>query len=134
VLFSDLVNSTAIAVQLDPEEWREIVADYHRVTARAIERFGGQVAQYLGDGVVAYFGYPTAHDNDAERAARAGLAVLDAISTLNLKSTGPKLSARVGIHTGLVVGTGAGKDIDIFGDAPNIPRGCKRVQLQTPCW
>ena len=83
VLFCDLVNSTSIAAQLDPEEWREIVADYHRAAAQAIERYGGHVAQYLGDGVMAYFGWPEAHDNDAERAARAGLAILDAISKLN---------------------------------------------------
>src|SRR5216683_515379 len=74
VLFCDLVGSTEIAGHLDPEEWREIVADYHRAAAQAIERFGGHVAQYLGDGVMAYFGWPEAHDNDAERAARAGLA------------------------------------------------------------
>src|SRR6266851_8674090 len=73
VLFCDLVNSTAISAQLDPEEWREVVAEYHRAAAQAIERFGGQVAQYLGDGAMAFFGYPEAHDNDAERAARAGL-------------------------------------------------------------
>src|SRR5246127_4213540 len=75
VLFCDLVNSTSIAAQLDPEEWREIVADYHRAAAQAIERFGGHVAHYLGDGIMAYFGWPEAHDDDAERAARAGLAV-----------------------------------------------------------
>src|SRR5713101_7646534 len=67
VLFCDLVNSTHIAAQLDPEEWREILAGYHRAAAQAIERFGGHVAQYQGDGVMAYFGYPEAHDNDAER-------------------------------------------------------------------
>src|SRR6202521_5225064 len=72
VLFCDLVGSTAIATQLDPEEWRETVAGYHRVAAQAIERFDGHVAKYLGDGVIAYFGWPEAHDNDAERAARAG--------------------------------------------------------------
>src|SRR6202140_1253048 len=83
VLFCDLVGSTEIAGHLDPEEWREIVAGYHRASAQAIERFGGHVAQYLGDGVMAFFGYPEAHDNDAERAARAGLAILDAISKLN---------------------------------------------------
>jgi class 3 adenylate cyclase len=71
VLFCDLVGSTEIASHLDPEEWREIVASYHRVAAQAIERFDGHVAQYLGDGVMAYFGYPEAHDNDAERAAPA---------------------------------------------------------------
>src|SRR5438876_449474 len=80
VLFCDLVGSTEIAARLDPEEWREIVADYHRAAAQAIERFGGHVAQYLGDGVMAYFGWPAAHDNDAERAARAGLAILEGVS------------------------------------------------------
>ena len=74
VLFCDLVGSTEIASHLDPEQWREIVGEYHRAAAQAIERFGGHVAQYLGDGVMAYFGYPEAHDNDAERAARAGLS------------------------------------------------------------
>src|SRR5713101_6562822 len=121
VLFCDLVNSTSLAAQLDPEEWREIVADYHRAAAQAIERFGGYVAQYLGDGVMAYFGWPEAHDNDAERAARAGLAILDAIAKLSEQSGRQKLSARVGIDSGtVVVGAGAGKEPDVFGDAPNI--------------
>jgi class 3 adenylate cyclase len=121
VLFCDLVNSTNIAAQLDPEEWREIVADYHCAAAQAIERFGGHVAQYQGDGVMAYFGYPEAHDNDAERAARAGLAIVDAISKLNQQSTRPKLSGRIGIDSGaVVVGASAGRDADVFGDTPNI--------------
>jgi class 3 adenylate cyclase len=121
VLFCDLVNSTSLAAQLDPEEWREIVAGYHRAAAQAIERFGGHVAQYLGDGVMAFFGYPEAHDNDAERAARAGLAMLDAISKLNEHPTHPKLSARIGIDSGaVVVGAGAGGVADVFGDTPNI--------------
>jgi class 3 adenylate cyclase/tetratricopeptide (TPR) repeat protein len=121
VLFCDLVGSTGIAAQLDPEEWRETVAGYHRAAAEAITRFGGHVAKYLGDGVMAFFGYPEAHDNDAERAARAGLAIIDAIAKLNEQIERPKLSARVGIHSGaVVVGAGAGKDADVFGDAPNI--------------
>ena len=121
VLFCDLVGSTEIAGHLDPEEWREIVGEYHRAAAQAIERFGGHVAQYLGDGVMAFFGYPEAHDNDAERAARAGLAILDAISKLNEYPAHPKLSARIGIDSGaVVVGAGAGKDTDVFGDTPNI--------------
>ena len=121
VLFCDLVGSTEIASHLDPEEWREIVGGYHHAAAQAIERFGGHVAQYLGDGVMAFFGYPEAHDNDAERAARAGLAILDAISKLNEHPTHPKVSARVGIDSGaVVVGAGAGKDTDVFGDTPNI--------------
>jgi class 3 adenylate cyclase len=121
VLFCDLVGSTEIAARLDPEEWREVVAGYHRAAAEAITRFGGHVAQYLGDGVMAYFGYPEAHDNDAERAARAGLAILDTISRLNGPSTRPELSARIGIDSGaVVVGASAGKDADVFGDTPNI--------------
>jgi len=121
VLFCDLVGSTAIATQLDPEEWRETVAGYHRIATEAITRFDGHVAKYLGDGVMAYFGWPEAHDNDAERAARGGLAILDAISDLNQQPAHAKLSARVGIDSGLVViGKGAGQDADVFGDAPNI--------------
>jgi class 3 adenylate cyclase/tetratricopeptide (TPR) repeat protein len=121
VLFCDLVNSTAIAAQLDPEEWREIVADYHRSAAQAIERFGGHVAQYQGDGVMAYFGWPEAHDNDAERAARAGLAIVAAMSKLNQPSSRPELSARIGIDSGaVVVGASTGKNADVFGDTPNI--------------
>jgi class 3 adenylate cyclase/tetratricopeptide (TPR) repeat protein len=121
VLFCDLVGSTALAAQLDPEEWRAIVADYHRTVTDAIERFGGHVAQYLGDGVMAYYGYPEAHDNDAELAANAGLAILDAIAKFNERATLRKLSARVGIDSGaVVVGAGAGKEADVFGDAPNI--------------
>jgi class 3 adenylate cyclase/tetratricopeptide (TPR) repeat protein len=121
VLFCDLVGSTEIAARLDPEEWREVVAGYHRAVAGAITRFGGYVAQYLGDGVMAFFGYPEAHDNDAERAARAGLAMLDAISKLGGQPGHPKLAARVGIDSGaVVVGAGADKETDVFGEAPNI--------------
>ncbi len=116
-----LVGSTEIAAHLDPEEWRETVTSYQRVAAEAITRFDGHVAKYLGDGVMAFFGYPESHDNDAERAARAGLAILDAIAKLSEQSGRQKLSARVGIDSGaVVVGAGAGKEPDVFGDAPNI--------------
>ena len=121
VLFCDLVNSTSIATQLDPEDWREVVASYHRTAAQAIERFGGYIAQYLGDGVMAYFGWPKAHENDAERAARAGLAIVDEIAKLNQQLAHAKLSARVGIDSGaVVVGAGTAKDAHIFGNVPNI--------------
>jgi class 3 adenylate cyclase len=83
VLFCDLVGSTGIAAQLDPEEWREMLGAYHRAAAEAITRYGGHVAKYLGDGVMAYFGWPEAHENDAERAARAGLAILEEVSKLD---------------------------------------------------
>jgi class 3 adenylate cyclase/tetratricopeptide (TPR) repeat protein len=130
VLFCDLVGSTEIAARLDPEEWQETMAFYHRAAAEAITRFDGHVAKYLGDGVMAYFGYPAAHDNDAERAARAGLAILEAITRLNQHPSRPKLAARVGIDSGaVVVGAGAGTETDVFGEAPNI---AARVQAAAP--
>ena len=121
VLFCDLVGSTEIAANLDPEEWREVAGDYHRVAAEAITRFGGHVAKFLGDGVLAYFGWPLAHDNDAERGTRAGLAILEGILKLNHDARRPKLAARVGIDSGaVVVATTADKHADIFGETPNI--------------
>ena len=121
VLFCDLVGSTKIAAQVDPEEWRETVAAYHRTAAAAIGQFGGHVAKYLGDGVMAFFGYPEAHDNDAQRAARAGLAIVQAVAKLNEDLRLPALAARVGIDSGaVVVGVGAGTQADVFGDTPNI--------------
>ena len=124
VLFCDLVGSTEISARLDPEEWREIEADYLGAVAEAITRFGGYVAKYLGDGVMAYFGWPEAHDNNAERAARAGLAILEGVAALNnrkAKSDNPQLSARVGIDSGtVVIGKGGGSESEIFGDTANI--------------
>src|SRR6202049_3197527 len=121
VLFCALVGSTASASQLDPEEWQETVGGYHRAAAEAITRLDGHVAKYLGDGVMAYFGWPAAHDNDAERAARAGLGILDAIAKLNEQPGHAKLSARVGIDSGtVVIGKGAGNEAEVFGDVPNI--------------
>jgi class 3 adenylate cyclase len=121
VLFSDLVGSTEVASHLDPERWREIVADYHHAAATAVERYGGNVAQYLGDGVMAYFGWPEAHDNDVERGIHAGLAILNAVSKLNELPDRPTLSVRIGIDSGaVVVGGGTDKSADVFGDTPNI--------------
>ena len=121
VLFCDLVGSTEIAARLDPEDWREIVASYHRAAAEAITRFGGHVAKYLGDGVMAFFGYPEAHENNAELAARAALAMLEAITRLGKQPEHPQLSARVAIDSGaVVVGAGAGREADVFGETPNI--------------
>ncbi len=121
VLFCDLVGSTGLAAQLDPEEWRELLASYHRAATESITRYGGQVAKYLGDGLMAYFGWPEAHENNAERAARAGLTILEAVSKLNEQSTKPQISVRVGIDSGaVVIGAGAGKDTDVFGETPNI--------------
>ena len=121
VLFCDLVDSTSIATKLDPEEWRELAAGYQRASASVVERFGGHVAKYLGDGVMAYFGWPQAHGDDPERAVHAGLAILEAISNLNEHLTNVKLSARVGIDSGVVVvGTGGGDEFEVFGETPNI--------------
>jgi len=130
VLFCDLVNSTGISAHLDPEDWHEIAADYQRTAAEAVTRLGGHAAKYLGDGLVVYFGYPQAHEDDAERAIRAGLAITDAMASLNNRlasePSAVKLSVRVGIHTGaVVVGQGGGREADVFGDAPNI---ASRVQ------
>ena len=103
------------------------MAGYHRAAAGAITRFGGHVAKFLGDGVMAFFGYPEAHENDGERAARAGLAIIDAIARLNDEAAFPKLAARVGIDSGaVVVGTGAGQEIDVFGDTPDPLPGYRR--------
>jgi class 3 adenylate cyclase len=124
VLFCDLADSTEISARLDPEEWREIETDYHLAAAESITRFGGYVAKYLGDGVMAYFGWPEAHDNDAERAVRAGLAIIEGIAGLNTrdaKSDRPNLSVRVGIDTGnVVIGKSGGSAAELFGDAANI--------------
>src|SRR5713101_421567 len=121
ILFCDLVGSTTLTAQLDPEEWRATVAGYQRAAAEAITRFGGDLVRYVGDGIMAFFGYPAAHDNDAERAARAGLAILDAIAQLNEQPAHTKLAVRIGIDSGqVVVGAGAGKEVDAFGDTANI--------------
>ena len=92
VLFCDLVGSTALAARLDPEDLREIIGVYHRCVADTVARFGGFVAKYMGDGVLAYFGYPQAHEDDAEGAVRAGLAVIEAVDRLDLSV---RLLARV---------------------------------------
>ena len=121
VLFCDLVGSTEIASRLDPEEWRDTVAAYHRVATAAVNRFGGRVGKYLGDGVMAYFGWPEAHDNDAERAVRAGLAIVAGLAELNARAAHRQLSARIGIHSGsVVIDTGAGNEADVFGETPNV--------------
>src|SRR5436309_2905621 len=124
VLFCDLVGSTAIAGQLDPEDWREVSAEYQRAAAETVTRFAGHVAKYLGDGLLVYFGYPQAHEDDPERAVRAGLALLDKIAELNRQLEpvrGVRLAVRVGIHTGaVVIGEGATAGAEVFGETPNI--------------
>ena len=102
VMFCDLVGSTAMSARLDPEDMREIIRAYQDACSGAIARYGGFVAKYMGDGVLAYFGYPRAHEHDAERAVHAGLALVESASKLNT-AAGVPLQVRVGIATGLVV-------------------------------
>jgi class 3 adenylate cyclase len=106
VLFCDLVDSTALASQLDPEDWREMLWAYQDTCAKVIQRFDGHIAQYLGDGLLVYFGYPQAHEDDAQRAVRVGLGIAEAMGQLNMRLTrerGVSLGVRLGMHTGLVV-------------------------------
>src|SRR5215472_12512311 len=100
VMFSDLVGSTALSARMDPEDLREVISAYQKCVSEVVRRFGGFVAQYLGDGVLVYFGYPEAHEDDAERAVRAGLELIAAVIALK---TPVALQTRVGIATGLVV-------------------------------
>src|SRR4029450_1780784 len=123
IMFCDLVGSTALSAGLDPEDLRAVIAAYYREVAAEVQRFGGFVARHVGDGVLVYFGYPAAHENDSERAVRAGLALINAIRRLKLRP-GIVLDARVGIATGLVVvdmiGEGPGREWTVLGDAPNL--------------
>src|SRR5438093_5115852 len=118
VLFCDLVGSTELSARLDPENFRDVVRAYQRSAAEAVARLGGHVAKTLGDGLLIYFGWPKAHEDDAERAVRAALALLDAIGTLDERLVhGARLSVRIGMHTGLVV---IGEDGEVYGDTPNV--------------
>ena len=127
VLFCDLVGSTTLAGHLDPEDLREVVRAYHQTCAEVIHRFDGYIAQYLGDGVLVYFGYPVAHEDDAQRAVWTGLGILEAIDPLNTRlalPTADRVAVRLGVHTGLVVvgdvGEGTRQEPLALGETPNI--------------
>jgi class 3 adenylate cyclase/predicted ATPase len=122
VLFADMVGSTELSARMDPEDLREVISAYQKCVAYSVGRFGGFVAKYMGDGVLVYFGYPLAHEDDAERAVRAGLELIAAV--VGLKTRAP-LQARVGIATGLVVvgdliGSGEAQERAIVGETPNL--------------
>jgi class 3 adenylate cyclase/predicted ATPase len=122
VMFSDLVGSTALSARLDPEDLRELISAYHKCVAETVRRFGGFVAKYMGDGVLVYFGYPEAHEHDAERAVRSGLELVAEVTKLK---TDTPLQTRVGIATGLVVvgdlvGSGEAQERGIVGETPNL--------------
>ncbi len=138
VMFCDLVGSTALSAQLDPEELRDVVRAYHETCASAIRRYGGHTAQHLGDGLLVYFGYPTAHEDDAQRAVRTGFDILLGLQQLNdrlpptIRARLPhSLQVRIGIHTGLVVvgeiGSGEKHETLALGETPNI---AARIQGQ----
>jgi class 3 adenylate cyclase len=122
VVFCDLVGSTALASRLDPEDLRDVIGGYHKCVADVIEQHDGFVAKYMGDGVLVYFGYPKAHEDDAERAVRASLAVVEAVR----REQNPELlQVRIGLATGLAVvgdliGSGAAQEQAVIGDTPNL--------------
>jgi class 3 adenylate cyclase len=134
VIFCDLVGSTPLSARLDPEDLRGIIGAYHRCVTETVEGFGGFVARYMGDGVLVYFGYPQAHEDDAERATRCGLALVERVRQLD---QGEELHALVGIATGLVVVVGEVVEHDVAGDTPNLaPRLQALAEPDTSvrCW
>src|SRR5215469_15632257 len=122
VMFTDLVGSTALSTNLDPEDLRSVISAYHKCVAETVARFDGFVAKYMGDGVLIYFGYPQAHEDDAERAVRAGLALIEAVGKLRVQEP---LQLRIGVATGLVVvgdivGSGEAQERGVVGETPNL--------------
>ena len=137
VLFCDLVDSTVLAGQLDPEDLREVVRAYQDTCTKVIACFEGHIAQYLGDGLLVYFGYPLAHEDEAQQAVRAGLGMVEAVGQLNIRlepERGVQLAVRLGIHTGLVVvgdvGSGARQEQLALGETPNI--AARLQEMATP--
>jgi class 3 adenylate cyclase len=127
VMFCDLVDSTTLSSRLDPEEYRDVVRAYQQVCTDVIQRYEGHIAQLLGDGLLVYFGYPQAHEDDARRAVRTGLGILDAMGALNTRlqrDKGLELALRLGIHTGLVVvgamGSSGRQEQLALGETPNV--------------
>ena len=127
VMFCDLVGSTALAEQLDPEELRDLLAQYQQTCADVIQHFDGHIARYVGDGLLVYFGYPQAHEDDAQRGVRAGLGIVEAVRDLDTRIANPdvSLAVRIGITTGLVVAgdIGSGERVEedaIVGETPNL--------------
>jgi len=133
VMFADLVDSTGLGGRLDPEDLREVIAAYHACVTGLATRFDGFVARYFGDGVLVYFGYPHAHEDDAERSVRAGLAIVESVGRLKtIAGPAGTLRTRVSIATGLVVvgdviGSGSSLESPVVGDTPNLAAGLQSV-------
>ena len=132
-MFSDLVGSTALSARMDPEDLREVISAYQKCVAETVGRFGGFVAKYMGDGVLVYFGYPQAHEDDAERAVRAGLELVAAVGDLK---THAALQTRVGIATGLVVvgdliGSGEAQEQASLARLRTLRRACRASRSRT---
>src|SRR3954466_4887585 len=124
VMFCDLVGSSELSVRLDPEDLRRVIGAYYTCIKEIIGRYQGMIARYMGDGVLAYFGYPQAHEDDAEQATRAGLALVEAVAGLKM-DIGTELHVRVGIATGTVIvgdliGEGASQEQAVIGETPNL--------------
>ena len=138
IMFVDMVGSTALSEKLDPEDMREVITDFQNAVAGVVTRFDGQVAKYMGDGVLCYFGWPKAHEDDAERAVRAGRAIMKALAKLKLPDGGI-LRARVGVATGLVVvgdliGEGAAQEEAVVGDTPNLAARLQALDGHARTW
>ena len=132
-MFSDLVGSTALSARMDPEDLREVISSYQKCVAETVQRFGGYVAKYMGDGVLIFFGYPQAHEDDAERAVRAGLALIAGVGDVK---THAALQTRVGIATGLVVvgdliGSGEAQERGSLVRRRTSPHACRALQSRT---
>ena len=138
-MFCDLVGSTHLSEQLDPEDLREVVRAYQETAAQVIQRYDGYIAQYLGDGLLVYFGYPQAHENDVQRAVWTGLGIVEALGQLNTRLAQEKavqLAIRIGIHTGSVVvgaiGGGGRHEHLALGETPNIAARLKDSPRRIP--
>ena len=134
VMFVDLVGSTALANRLDPEDLRDVIREYQRAVVNEVARYDGNVARFIGDGVLVYFGYPRAHEDDAERAVRAALSIVGVVSAVHTPSGHP-LAAHIGIASGLVVAgdllsASAGKEHVVLGETPNL--AARLVDLAAP--
>jgi class 3 adenylate cyclase len=136
-----LVDSTALSSQLDPEDLRAVVRAYQDTCAKVIARFDGHIAQYLGDGLLVYFGYPLAHEDDAQRAVRAGLGMIEALGQLHTRlarERGVQLAVRLGVHTGLVVvgdvGGGTRQEQLSLGETPNLAARLQGMAMPNNQW